>query len=124
MHGGILRRIVVWLMSVSVVLGAVAALGPGVSLAQGDESLRVMKGFTEQQKEESEIVKISTKRKHQIMFVMGFLLLVGVIATAALGVAMVLFGKEVFVAHMVCALFSVFLSIVHAVTAVVWFFPF
>ena len=123
-HGGIVRRIIVWVMSLSVTLGALAVLGPGIGHAQEDESLRVMKGFTEQQKEESEIVKISTKRKHQIMFVMGILLLVGVIATAALGVAMVLFGKEVFVAHMVCALFSVFLSIAHAVTAIVWFFPF
>ncbi len=124
MHGRNVGRIIVWVMSLSVTLGALAVLGPGVSHAQEDESLRVMKGFTEQEKEESEIVKISTERKHQIMFIMGFILLVGVIATAALGVAMVLFGKEVFVAHMVCALFSVFLSIVHAVTAVVWFFPF
>ncbi len=92
--------------------------------AQGDQSLEVMKGFTEQEKVESDIVKISTKRKHQIMFFMGFVLLIGIIATAGLGVAMVLFGKEVFVAHMVCAIFSVFLSIAHAVVAIVWFFPF
>ena len=97
---------------------------PSYAAVQGDQSLEVMKGFTEQEQVESDIVKITDKRKRQILFFMGVLLLIGIIATAALGVAMVLFGKEVFVAHMVCAIFSVFLSIAHAVVAIVWFFPF
>jgi hypothetical protein len=58
------------------------------------------------------------------MFAMGIALLLLVIATASLGIAMALYGKQVFVAHMVCAGMSVFLSIAHAVTAIVWFFPF
>jgi hypothetical protein len=41
-----------------------------------------------------------------------------------LGVSMVAFGKQVFLAHMIFAGVSVFLAIVHAVTAIVWFFPF
>ncbi len=91
---------------------------------KADEGLEVLRGFTEKAVEESEAVKISDQKKHKILFVMGVLLLVGIISTALLGVSMVVFGKQVFVAHMVCAGLSVFLSVAHAVTAMVWFFPF
>jgi hypothetical protein len=37
---------------------------------------------------------------------------------------MALYGKRVFVAHMIFAGFSVTLAIVHSIVAVVWFFPF
>ena len=91
---------------------------------QVDDGLKVIQAFTEQERTESDLVKIELEKKRLIMFVMGVFLLVGVITTAGLGIAMVLFGKQVFVAHMVFAGFSVFLAIAHAVTAIVWFFPF
>src|SRR3569832_199088 len=50
--------------------------------------------------------------------------MVGILVTAGLGIAMALFGKEVYLAQMLSAGFSVFLAVSHAVTAVVWFFPF
>ncbi len=89
-----------------------------------DSPFDVLRGFTEVEIEKSDIVAISDEQKHQIMFAMGFVLLITIITTALLGISMVAFGKQVFLAHMIFAGISVFLAIVHAVTAIVWFFPF
>lgn len=62
--------------------------------------------------------------QHKILFYMGVLLLIFVLLTAGFGVSMAMLGKEVFVPHMIFAGLTVFLSIAHAVVAVVWFFPF
>jgi len=68
--------------------------------------------------------RIETKRKHQILFLMGISLLVLVLLTGGLGIAMVVFGKDVFVAHMICAGLTMSLAVAHAVTASVWFWPY
>jgi hypothetical protein len=47
-----------------------------------------------------------------------------VLITGALGIAMGLYGKQVFVAHMVFAGLSISLAIVHAIVGLVWFYPF
>lgn len=96
-----------------------------VGAAFADDRSPVMKAF------EADAPKISAtladseqKEKHKILFMMGAALLFLVVSTAVLGVAMALFGKEVFVAHMVTAGATVFLTVAHAVTAMVWFYPF
>lgn len=66
----------------------------------------------------------TVKHKQEIMFIMGIPLLVMLIATAVLGIAMGVFGKKVFVAHMVLASLSLCLAVVHAIVGLVWFFPF
>lgn len=114
----VLRRLICVLLA-----GGCLALG-GHAVAQIEQGEEVIHAFTSKEQVESDTVKIGDKKKHTIMFAMGFTLLVFVIATAALGISMVLFGKQVFVAHMIFAGFSVFLSIAHAVVAIVWFFPF
>lgn len=65
-----------------------------------------------------------SKRKREIMFIMGIPLLVMLISTAVLGIAMGVFGKKVFLAHMVLASLSLCLAVVHAIVGLVWFFPF
>jgi len=62
--------------------------------------------------------------RHKLLFAMGATLLIFVFATAYFGLAMGLFGKQVFVPHMICAGITVFLAMAHSVVAVVWFFPF
>ncbi len=101
--------------------------GTGVARAEEgsvDDGLSVMQAFTELEEIESDLVKIDDEKKRLVLFAMGIFLLLGVITTASLGVAMVLFGKQVFIAHMIFAGLSVFLAVVHAITAMVWFFPF
>lgn len=63
------------------------------------------------------------KTRHQILFVMGFVLLIGIGTTVGLGIAMALYHKPVFIAHMIAAGFSLTLAIVHAIVAIVWFYP-
>lgn len=96
-----------------------------MTAAYADDRSPVMKAFEVEAPAVSDAAADSAlKDKHKILFAMGAALLFLVIATAALGVAMALFGKDVFVAHMITAGLSVFLAIAHAVTAMVWFFPY
>jgi len=76
--------------------------------------------------EESSEVKESDTNifRHKLLFFMGVTLLLFVFATAYFGMSMALFGKQVFVPHMICAGITVFLAMAHSVVAVVWFFPF
>lgn len=61
--------------------------------------------------------------KHQILFLMGTVLLASILTTVGLGIAMAVYGKQVFVPHMLFAGLSTTLAIVHAVVAIVWFYP-
>ncbi len=62
--------------------------------------------------------------RHEILFIMGIILLISIFATSAFGLALGIYGKNVFVPHMIFAGISVFLTVAHAVTAVVWFYPY
>ncbi len=113
-----------WLLVCLV--GMVFFIG-GVSLADetpdpaADESLQVIKPFVEQEVDRE---MFTEKEKHQILFAMGAVLLLLLVATITFGVGMVLFDKPWFVGHMVSAGLTVTLAVAHAVAAVVWFFPF
>lgn len=105
-------------------LGMFCFGGFSIAAVTANDSSEVLQGFTEKQDERHGVKEIADQRKHQILFYMGIALLIGILTTAGLGIAMALYGKEVFLAHMLSAGFSVFLAVAHAVTAVVWFFPF
>jgi len=66
---------------------------------------------------------ISTQRKHQILFWMGGALLLLILFAAGFGVAMGIFGKDVFIWHVLSAGLATTLAIAHAVVAFVWFYP-
>lgn len=91
---------------------------------RGDDALEIMETFNQQLLEGQEVYELTDEDKQTILFFMGIALLLLLIGTAYLGVSMVVFGKEVFVAHMICAGLTVTLGLAHAVAAVVWFFPF
>lgn len=88
----------------------------------------VMQQFAEReqqaQHDDKSKIEADTRRKQRILFLMGIALLVSIFTTVGLGVAMALYNKPVFVAHMVCAGVSATLALVHAIVAVVWFYPF
>lgn len=92
--------------------------------AARDSDRSVMEGFRRDEIVLGEAVKISNQRKHTILFIMGAALLVLIITTAALGISMVLSGKQLFVPHMIAAGLTVTLAVAHAVASTVWFFPF
>lgn len=97
---------------------------PLAHVARADESsLQIVESFTKN----GDIKNPNdpdTKRKQEIMFIMGVPLLIMLIVTAILGIAMGVFGKKVFVAHMVIASLALCLAVVHAIVGLVWFFPF
>ncbi|MDX8409705.1 MAG: hypothetical protein R8J84_06655 [Mariprofundales bacterium] len=68
--------------------------------------------------------KISDKSKHEVLFWMGAGLLLGLLLTGGFGIAVGVLGKDLFIAHMVCAGLTITLGLAHAVTAFVWFWPY
>lgn len=94
------------------------------SEAQHEDAMSVMADFAAQQAEEGEAVKISDREKHFWLFIMGAALLVLIIVTAVFGIATGVFGKNLFIPHMVTAGLTVTLALAHAVAATVWFNPF
>ena len=92
------------------------------SAQQGNE--QVMQAFTSNDAKNSGVLKIEDQKKRLIMFLLGAPLLILLLITGGLGVAMGVYGKQVFVAHMIFAGLSMTLAIAHAIVGIVWFFPF
>lgn len=116
-----------WLLLPLLLLlaGAISAREGGEApAAETVPETQVMHAFTQQAREGGDVFAVPERQKHLIMFIMGAALLVFLIVTVVLGVAMALYGKRVFIPHMIFAGFSLTLAIVHSVVAVVWFFPF
>jgi hypothetical protein len=116
---------IAWLLLVVLILPLAAVVAAETrGTAEEASSAEVLQAFTNQDAEESDIVTVDDKTKRIVMFAMGVPLLILLLATAALGVAMGIYGKPVFVVHMVCAGLSLCLAIAHAVAGIVWFYPF
>jgi hypothetical protein len=90
---------------------------------QGD-SVQIMEAFDRNATRIDDANVLSDHKKHVVMFLMGVPLLILVLITGALGIAMVVFNKQVFMMHMICAGLTVTLALVHLVTGLVWFYPF
>ncbi len=112
----------------TVVLLSLLSVMPAFALESpqehSDDTLEVMEIFNQQAIEEAKSFELTDDEKHQILFVMGVLLLILLCTTAYLGINMVVFNKDVFVSHMISAGLTVTLGLAHAVAAIVWFFPF
>lgn len=105
------------------VQGAVAAgANPAAPSHSATSAEAVMQQFGDGD-EVSPQRKITTERKHQILFLMGVALLLLLLLTGGFGVAMIAFNKNVFVPHMIFAGLSITLAIVHSATAIAWFWP-
>jgi len=107
------------LLSVTTVLPAHAQESPPSS-----DSAQILQEFNAQNRSDIREKAIPLKEKQQIMFLLGVAVIVLVIITGGLGLAMGVFGKPVFVPHMVFAAFSITMAIVHAIVGLVWFYPF
>lgn len=94
------------------------------SAPKNDGTMEVIGAFAKNEVVKSEIVAIPDQKKRLIMFFMGVPLLVFILVTAGLGIALGVYGKRVYVPHMICAGLSVTLAIAHAVVGIVWFYPF
>jgi len=104
----------------SLVLGAET----NASATEGN-SITVLQAFDQQQTQhENNQSTISAHQKQVVMFVMGVPLLILILLTAAIGIAMGIFGKPWFLAHMILASLTISLALAHVVVGLVWFYPF
>jgi len=117
-----LRTVVIILAASLSILSVFPAHAEETS--QAGDSAQILQAFNQQHKNDIREKAISPKEKQQIMFLLGVVLITLVLITGGLGLAMGLYGKQVFVAHMVFAGLSVTLAIVHAIVGLVWFYPF
>lgn len=92
--------------------------------AQKPNSLKVMEAFEHQAEVSGKERELNDKQKHLIMFIIGAPLLILLVITASLGIAMGIYGKQVFLLHIIFAGLTVTLSFVHVIAGLVWFYPF
>lgn len=91
---------------------------------QKGDGVQVMETFERQTSKVEDANIFNDHKKHVIMFLMGVPLIILVLITGALGIAMVVYGKQVFVMHMVFAGLTITLAIAHVIVGMVWFYPF
>lgn len=121
-RSSLLRSVGIVLLATLPVVGALPAYA--VEAGKGADSAQIMREFNQQRVDAERAKSITDKDKHRIMFLLGIVLIVLILATGGLGVAMVVYGKQVFIPHMIFAGLSITLALVHAVVGIVWFYPF
>jgi hypothetical protein len=115
--------------AIAVVLAALLSIlcvmpAHAESASTEGESAQILQAFNKQHQDTERDKAVSAKEKQQIMFLLGVALITLVMITGGLGIAMGLYGKSVFVPHLVFAGLSMTLAVVHAIVGIVWFYPF
>ncbi len=106
------------------VLFMTTAWAQAADAPQKNDSVQVMEAFEHQTEQAQESRSPSDQKKRLIMFSIGVPLLILLLITGALGIAMGIYGKQVFVLHMIFAGLTVTLAVVHVIVGLVWFYPF
>ena len=83
---------------------------------------QILEQFERQQR--ARTTSIAEHERQVIQFSIGAALLLALLATASVGIAVGVFGKPLFLLHMILAAVTVTLALVHVIVGVVWFFPF
>ena len=95
------------------------------SVQPGNASTQILEQFGRQQLPGSNhTTVIGDHEKQVIMFSIGAALLVLLIGTASVGIAVAVFGKPLFLVHMILAGLTVTVALIHVIVGAVWFFPF
>lgn len=125
---GLIFRTMLILLMVFVVSGtsfAQAAEDTQPSDTHASNGTQVLEAFDRQQVQRvNQASALSDHKKHIIMFLMGVPLLILLLITGGLGIATGIFGKHLFIAHMIFAGLTITLALAHLIVGLVWFFPF
>ena len=117
-----------WLRHLTVLLLLSFNLAPLVQAAEAPRDVngvQVLEDFDRQQADRVDsAAAIGDKKKHLVMFLLGIPLLILLLTTGAVGIAMGLFGKPLFLLHMILAGLTMTLALVHVIVGLVWFYPF
>lgn len=101
---------------------AAAAKPTGADSSNGVE---LLKQFDEQQNARVNGASALTDHyKRVIMFSMSLPLFLLILITGGFGIATGVYGKKLYIQHMVAAGLTVTLALAHAIAGIVWFFPF
>ncbi len=112
--------VVALLLSFSLMPLALAADAP-----KEVNGVQILEAFDRQQADRVDsAASIGDKKKHLIMFMLGIPLLILLLSTGAVGIAMGIFGKPLFLVHMILAGLTMTLALVHVIVGLVWFYPF
>jgi|SRR5450759_2984315 hypothetical protein len=88
-------------------------------------STQILEEFNRQQPQRpARATTIEEHERQVIMFSIGSVLLILLLSTASVGIAVAVFGKPLFLVHMILAGLTVTAAIVHVIVGLVWFFPF
>ena len=86
---------------------------------------QVLEAFDRQQVQRvNQASELSDHKKHLIMFLMGVPLLILLLITGGLGIATGVYGKHLFIPHMIFAGLTITLALAHVIVGLVWFYPF
>jgi hypothetical protein len=103
-------------------LGVLLAPAWGADPPAENDGARVLQSF--QTPEAVAATEATDLTRRWVMFGLGAPLLLFLLTTAGLGIAMGIYGKPVYLAHMICAGLTVTLAVVHVIVGLVWFRPF
>jgi hypothetical protein len=116
-----LRALLAWLLVLACCPLCLADSEPPAT----SNPTKILESFGRQQPQHPAGVTVVGDHETQvIMFSIGTLLLALLIGTASVGIAVAVFGKPLFLAHMILAGLTVTVALIHVVVGVVWFFPF
>lgn len=122
-HSGLISRsifILLMLFAVSFIPAAQA-----VEAEKPNNGTQVLEAFDRQQVlRVNQASDLSDHKKHLIMFLMGVPLLILLLITGGLGIATGVYGKHLFIQHMVFAGLTITLALAHVIAGLVWFYPF
>ncbi len=117
-----------WLRGLLAAGALMLAYGPAcladAAPPAASNGLQVLEQFSGQQQRPTRASSIAEHERQVIMFSIGTVLLLLLIGTASVGIAVAVFGKPLFLVHMILAGLTVTVAIVHVIVGVVWFFPF
>jgi hypothetical protein len=115
-----------YMMSLAMLV-IVSCIPPALAVeeSQTTNSTQVLEAFDRQQVQRvNQASELSDHNKHLIMFLMGVPLLILLLITGGLGIATGIFGKQLFIAHMIFAGLTITLALAHVIVGLVWFYPF
>lgn len=93
--------------------------------AQSTNGAAVLEAFDQQQVQRvKQASELNDRNKRLIMFTLAVPLFILLLVTGGLGIATGVYGKKLFIPHMVCAGLTVTLALAHAIVGIVWFYPF
>lgn len=96
-----------------------------VSNTQSLNGAAVLEAFDQQQVQRvKQASELNDHNKRLIMFSLAIPLFILLLITGGLGVATGVFGKKLFIPHMIFAGLTVTLALAHAIVGLVWFYPF